>query len=94
MFRKDRDVLFSLAERRDADRHDVQPVVKVLAKRAVLHRRGKVAVRGRDQPDVNMHGLHSPHALEGAVLKHPQDLGLHGQRHVTDLIEEDRAAGG
>ena len=31
-------------------------------------------------------------ALERAFLQHPQELHLHGEAHVADLIEEERAA--
>src|SRR3546814_12954254 len=31
-------------------------------------------------------------ALEAALLQHAQDLDLHRQRHVADLVEEQRAA--
>src|SRR5208283_3309123 len=31
-------------------------------------------------------------ALDFALLQHPQNLGLHGQRHVADFVEKDRAA--
>jgi hypothetical protein len=30
--------------------------------------------------------------LDGAVLQHPQQLHLHRQRHVVDVVEKDRAA--
>ena len=35
-----------------------------------------------------------PDARELAVLEHAQQLGLHGRRHVADLVEEERAAVG
>ena len=34
------------------------------------------------------------HALEAALLQHPQQLDLHRQRHIADFIEEQGAAGG
>ena len=33
-----------------------------------------------------------PYPLEPAVLKHPQELGLHAQRHLADLVQEQRAS--
>ena len=35
-----------------------------------------------------------PEPLDGPVLQHPQQLDLHRQRHVVDVVEEDRAAVG
>ncbi len=49
-------------------------------------------MRGRDQPHVGLDRLVASHALEPLVLQEPQDLGLHSQRHVADLVEEERAA--
>ena len=33
-------------------------------------------------------------AVHLAELEHPQQLGLHGQRQLADLVEEQRAAVG
>ena len=43
-----RDVGLALAQRRQVDRVDVQPVVEVLAEAALLDRRLEVLVGGRD----------------------------------------------
>ena len=42
-------VFLVLAQRRNIDGHDVQPVVKVLAKGALLERRAQIAIGGGDQ---------------------------------------------
>ena len=47
---------------------------------------------GRDQPHVGPDRLVAADALEGLLLEQAQDLGLQGQRHVADLVEEQRAA--
>ena len=46
---------------------------------------------GRDHPHVGGHGARSAHPLELALLEDAQDLGLHGQRHVADLVQEEGA---
>ena len=38
--------------------------------------------------------LAAAHALDDAVLQEAQQLGLQRQRHVADLVEEQRAAVG
>ena len=49
---------------------------------------------GRDEPDVHgdLRGATDPHELP--VLQEPKELGLHGERHVADLVQEQRPARG
>ena len=47
-----RDVLGALAQRRQADRHDVQPVEQVLAEQALADQLPQVAMGGGDDADV------------------------------------------
>ncbi len=49
-------------------------------------------MRGGDDAYVDRHGLRAADALEAALLEHPKDLGLRLGGHVSDLVEEDRAA--
>ncbi len=87
-----RDVLAPLAQRRDVDRHDVQPVEEVLAERPGAHLGQQVAVGRRDQADVDLDGLDAAHALELRLLQDAQQLHLHLDRDLADLVEEQRAA--
>ena len=43
---------------------------------------------------VDRHGARAAEPLDGPVLQHAQQLHLHRQRHVVDVVEEDRAAVG
>src|SRR5258708_6129352 len=52
----------------------------------------QILVRGRDDPHVNLQRIARADALEGLFLKHAQQLGLHLEADVADLIEEQRAA--
>ena len=81
-----------IAQRRHEDREHVQPVVQVLAERAVRERLLHVLVRRRDEPDVHLDGFGPAHALELALLQHAQELDLRGQVDVADLVKEQRAA--
>ena len=66
---------------------------QVLAKAALLHQRFQIAVRRHHYPHV-FH-LHRPvaaaDALDFALLQHAQQLGLHGEGHVADLVQKKRA---
>ena len=75
-------------------RHDVQPVVEILAEQALLALRVEVAVRGRDHAHVDRDRLRRADRPHLAFLQHAQQLHLQRQRHVADLVEEQRAAVG
>src|SRR3990172_5822247 len=94
VFRENRDVFSPLAERGYGDRHHVQPVIKVFAEFSLSHRLRKVPVGGGDQPDVHVQGLRPADTLKGPLLENAKYLGLHCRRHVSDLIEKDRAMAG
>ena len=52
----------------------------------------EVLVGGGEHADVRLERLIATDAAELAFLQHAQELALHGQRHVADFIEEERAA--
>jgi len=49
-------------------------------------------MRCGDDPHIGLNSLVPAHALEGAGLEHTQNLGLSGQRHVADFVQENGAA--
>ncbi len=86
-----RQVVHAIAQRRQVHAHALEAVEQILAERALRHHRLEVAVGGRDHPHVGRDRARAPDPLELALLEHAQDLGLHGQRHVADLVQEERA---
>jgi hypothetical protein len=74
------------------DREHVEPVQQVLAQLARLHRFQRVAVGRRDHAHVGLQHLRGAHAHEGARLQHAQQLDLQVQRHLGDLVQEQRAS--
>src|SRR5438270_10581018 len=64
---------------------------KVLAKAALLYLLFQFAVRSHNYPNIDLDGLVSTNALHFALLKYAQQLGLHGQRHVADLVQKECA---
>ena len=93
IFGEQADVLGALAERRELDADDVQPVEKVLAE---VFRSDdllfEVLVRRGDDAHVGLQDVVAADAGEFALLQHAQDLALQRQRHVADFVEEKRAA--
>ena len=79
-------------ERRDHQLDDLQAVVEVLAEAAGLHRRLEVLVRRGEEPHVDLDRLVAADALELLLLERAQQLRLRLERHVAELVEEERAA--
>jgi hypothetical protein len=89
MRREARDVVPPLAQRRQAQREDLQPIVEVLSEAALLHlssrfrfvavtiRRSRASAWSSRRADLSF--------LEGA-----QELRLEGQRRLRDFVEEER----
>ena len=86
------DVLRPLAQRRDHDLHDVEPVEQVLAEAARLHLRVEVAVRrGHDRARPRAGSGSRPRART-LLLEEAEQLRLERGRELADLVEEERAA--
>ena len=82
----------AVAQRRDVDVHDVEPIQQVFAELPGGHGLGKVAVGGRDDADVDsVRGALGADRLDLAVLEEPQEQRLHPQAHLADFVEEERA---
>ena len=84
-----RDVFASLAQRGQLQGHDVQPVIKILAKVAIGDGILQVAIRGAEHADIHLNGFVAAQSLEGLLLQESQDLGLDQQGNIADLIEKD-----
>ena len=76
-------VLAPLAQRRQVDRHHVEPVVQVLAEAAVARFGQQVAIAGGDDAGVDADGLRVADALELAFLQHAEQLHLQLGRRAS-----------
>ena len=70
--------------------HDVEPVEEVFAEAAGLRLGGEIAVRRDDEAHVDVLGA-AAHRLHLARLDGAQDLRLHRERQLADLVDEERA---
>jgi hypothetical protein len=89
-----RHVLQVLAQGRNADAADVQAVQEVGAEAAGGHLPLQVAVGGRDDAHVDVQRVVGADRLDLALLQRPQELRLHVQRQLADLVQEERRPGG
>ncbi len=74
------------------DDRDLQAKVQVCAELSLRDQIVQRLVRRGDDPNVAADRFVSADPLERPVLKHAQQLGLRGERHVADLVEEQRSA--
>src|SRR5690606_13305249 len=84
----------ALAHGRDSDRDLADPIVEVLAEAALRHLVGQVLVRRADDADVDRDLRSAADPLDDTLLEEAEQLRLQRERHVADLVEEQRAAVG
>ena len=87
-----RQVFLALAQRRQSEREDVQPVVEIFAQLALLHRRRRIDVGGGDHAHVDRLLGAPAQPPETAFLEDAEQLHLRRRRHLADLVEEQGAA--
>src|SRR5690606_10813871 len=87
-----RDVLTALAERRQIDVQDVQPEIQVAAEPSDLDELTQRLVGGCDDAHVDLDLGLAAESSEPLLLERAQQLRLSRERHLADLIEEQRAA--
>src|SRR5262249_47263784 len=77
-----------------ADHPGGEARIKVAAEGASFDGDGEVAVGGGDDADVDCGGTRRADGADLARREGAQELGLERQRHLPDLIEEERASVG
>src|SRR5581483_7650768 len=86
-----RDVFAAVAQRRQQNRDDIQPVIEIFAEATALHFLLQVLLRRAHEADIDFDRFIAPDALELPLLQDPQQLHLDDRRDLADLIEEERA---
>src|SRR5690242_2739811 len=91
--REDWDVLHAIPQRRERDREDVETEVEVFAEMLVADGLARITVGRRDEANVDHRILLlTADATKHAVLYDTEELRLQGQRHLGELVEEERPA--
>ena len=92
VFRENGDVVQPFTQRRQRQRNDVEPVIKIGAESALFDQRLKRYVGSGDHPDIHGNGAHFAKSLHFPLLQYAQKLRLQVQRHFADFIEQQRSA--
>ena len=85
------DILAPLAQRREGEGEHVEAIEQVGAEPALGDFGGQIAVDAGDHPDVDLDRLGCADRHDLALLQRAQQLGLERQRHLGDLVEQQRA---
>ena len=86
-----RNVFAPVAQRRQIDVDDVEPVVEILAEFLFLHHLAQVRIGGRENPHVDLHDFVRAERREFLLLNHAQQLRLRLRPDGADFVEKDRA---
>jgi serine/threonine protein kinase len=89
-----RDVVAALAQRWQAQRHHVEPVVEVGAEVSAVDGRAQILVSRRHHADVDADRIAATDALDHTLLDRAQEARLEIERQLADLVEEHGATGG
>ncbi len=89
-----RDVLAPLRQQRQGNGHHVEPEKQILAETALFHLMLQILVGCGNDPDVEFNGFGAADPEDLAFLENVQQLDLHGQRHLANLIKKHGPAGG
>src|SRR5439155_938664 len=87
-----RKIFDTLPERRDLQSHPLQAVEQIEAELAGGDELVEIAVRRSDDAHIDIDRAVAAHALDLPLLERSQNLSLHRQRHIADLVEQARAA--
>ena len=89
-----RDILAALAQRRQAQSDNIQPMQQIFAEQALLNAFFQILMRRGDDANVGAQRCVTADAIVFAVSQHTQKSYLQIGWHVTNFIEEKRAAVG
>ena len=86
------DVVGALAQRRDQDLRDREPIVEVGAEPPGVDLGAQIAMRRGEHADVDVDRAAAADARERAALEHAEQRGLDVERQLADLVEQHGAA--
>ena len=89
-----RNIITAGAERGEFDHRAFDAEIEVFTERLVAHSLQQIAVGGGEKADIDFDGVVGAEAGDFAVLQDAEEFGLHGERHVADFVEKERAAVG
>ena len=90
-FHQQIDIVATLPERGQMNRHHVEPIKQIFAETAALDLRFEILVRRRNDAHIDLDARHAADAFEFLLLQHPQKLDLHLKRHLGHFVQKKRS---
>src|SRR5213594_466079 len=87
-----RDISAAFGERGHFEWKNIQAVKQIFPESSFLDLITQIAVRGGNDPHINLNYSLSAEPLDLSLLNDAQQIRLHVERKLTDFIQEDRAA--
>src|SRR5262245_55705128 len=92
MLPKQNYVVSAVAERRDIDLNDRQPVIQIEPETSNVAFLFQISIRSGDNPHVQRDVLQTSDSAERALLEDPEQLGLQAQVELAYFVEEQCSA--
>src|SRR5579862_2552280 len=87
---QERNIFPALAQRRNPEWKNIQPIEEVAAKLLLCHAAFQVPVRRGDQAQVDFYGPRAAQPLKLVVLQNTEKLRLQFQRDLSNFVKEQR----
>ena len=87
-------IFWAFAQRRDIDHHHLETVKQILAELSGGDHLLNIPVGCGNEPHIDADRGDAPHPQQRSFLDNPQQLDLHGDGHLANLIEKNRSAVG
>src|SRR5215213_11585050 len=91
MLDQQRDICMALAQSRQLDGDDIEPVVEILPEISSVDLAREVLVGGGHHSGVHFDATGAADTFELPLLEHAQELFLRGERHLSDFVKKDGA---
>ncbi|PYR86104.1 MAG: hypothetical protein DMG18_03815 [Acidobacteria bacterium] len=91
MIGQKRNIVAAVAQRRKLERNDADAVKQIFAELIFGDHLGQIPIRGRNDSNIDRKFLSTSDPPKGSFLQNAQQLYLHGEARVADLVEKDRA---
>ena len=87
-----RNILGPVTQRGNFNGEGAKTIVQIFAELSLADQGQQVRVGGGDDAGIHPHHVGAAQALQFFLLQKTQQLGLQAQRHLADLVQEERAS--
>ena len=86
-----RNIFLPISQGRDIEAQNIQPIVKIASKTALVDFLLEFTVGGRDDADIDRYDLVRTERADFHFLNNPEERGLEAWRRFADFIQKDRS---